>query len=405
MKRAVSSPCAWLVAAVLVLRLAGVIGTPATAALLGVAAAQLAVDRYRRGGFATAAYAAAGSGVRLQESLQGLTHADDARAAALKFLCVEFGFRRGAIFLQERVGRHDVLLPVAAEGLDLAVLLPHVYELDRGKDVIPRAVLDRASIVIRNAADDWRCDQKLVAAAGLRGYVVVPMISVDRAIGALLLDAGEAAATVGPRLPALEQAVRAASVALENVALYERVQQLAIMDGLTEVYNHRHFQETLRRELQRADRYPQPIMHCSVIMVDVDHFKRVNDAHGHPAGDAVLVQIAQILKRMVRKVDTVARYGGEEFVIILPSTHKEGALILAGRLREAIEAAEFEHEAGKPPLRVTASLGVATYAEDGTTHRDIVAAADAGLYQAKREGRNCVRCVKATASGEPAVPA
>jgi len=397
MRNVLQTPCAWLVAAVVALRLAGVIGTPAAAILLAVAALQFGYYRYRAGRFASPgeAYAAAGTAIRLQEALQGIAHADDARAAALKFLCSEFGFRRGAIYVLERVGRHDLLLPVVAEGVELSVLLSHVYEMDRGKGVLPRAVLDRAITVVRNAPDDWRCDQHLVAAIGLRSFVVAPMISVDRAIGGLLLDAGDGLPAVERRLPALEQAVRAASVALENVALYERVQQLAIMDGLTEVYNHRHFQETLRHELQRADRYPQPIMRCSVILLDVDLFKRVNDDYGHPAGDAVLVQIAQILKRMVRKVDTVARYGGEEFVIVLPSTHKDGALILAHRLREAIEAEPFEYETGKPPIRITASLGVATYADDGTSPKDIVAAADAGLYNAKHDGRNCVRSVRA----------
>ena len=159
------------------------------------------------------------------------------------------------------------------------------------------------------------------------------------------------------------------------------LEALATTDGLTGLKNHRAFQERLAEEASRASRYGLPL---SLILLDVDGFKRYNDTHGHPAGDAVLKTVAQVLQNCARDTDLVARYGGEEFVVVLPQTDSEGAMIFAERLRASVESYPWL------PQNVTASFGVASLhlGEEGGT--DLIARADRALYRSKAEGRNRV---------------
>jgi diguanylate cyclase (GGDEF)-like protein len=163
---------------------------------------------------------------------------------------------------------------------------------------------------------------------------------------------------------------------------------LAATDSLTDLPNKRAFLQALARDLARADREAKPI---SLVMLDVDFFKRFNDTHGHQTGDDVLRLVGSVLKAAVRTGDVPARYGGEEFAIILPCTDAAGASIVAERIRAMLEGASIRGPAGS--LRVTASLGVATLVGPGcqTGGEELVARADAALYEAKHAGRNRVR--------------
>ncbi len=160
--------------------------------------------------------------------------------------------------------------------------------------------------------------------------------------------------------------------------------QIAITDGLTQVSNRRYFDELLYKEIKRYNR--RKYSSLSLMMIDIDHFKKLNDVQGHVIGDAVLREIASLLRDGVRETDTVARYGGEEFAVIMPDTHIDGALYKAETLRKKVQDAEFPGHDG--PLHITISIGVAAYGAGSPD--DLVEAADGALYRAKRSGRNAV---------------
>lgn len=167
---------------------------------------------------------------------------------------------------------------------------------------------------------------------------------------------------------------------------FEYQYKLATIDGLTELYNHRYFQDTLRQQIDIARRYNQNV---SLIICDIDFFKKFNDTYGHQAGDAVLRQVAQTLKKNSRTTDYVCRYGGEEMSIILPNTKAEEALMLANRICAAISEKPF-HITPVDTADVTISLGVATFPDNAQTPQDLIEWADKGLYYAKEHGRNQV---------------
>ncbi len=170
------------------------------------------------------------------------------------------------------------------------------------------------------------------------------------------------------------------SVAFENSRLYD----LAITDGLTKLYIARYFHQRLEEEITRTRRTAMPL---SLLMADIDHFKDVNDTYGHQVGDAVLVQLARVARRVFREVDIACRYGGEEFVFILPNTDASGSRIVAERFRNAVEDHRFATSAGE--IRITVSLGISTYAL-GRSKDEMIHEADEALYASKRGGRNRV---------------
>jgi diguanylate cyclase (GGDEF)-like protein len=179
-----------------------------------------------------------------------------------------------------------------------------------------------------------------------------------------------------------------------------RLAQLAVTDGLTGLYNHRHLHERLALEVERSQRSGLPL---SLLMLDVDHFKQYNDTFGHPAGDEVLRQLARVLNDTRRANDVVARYGGEEFALILVDTAKFTAAKVAERVRERVEAHDFADVANKIMKKtgISVSIGVATFPDDGTDAEGLVRAADTALYAAKRAGRNRVVLATNAAASSP----
>lgn len=165
----------------------------------------------------------------------------------------------------------------------------------------------------------------------------------------------------------------------------ERLAQSMVADELTQIYNRRFFDEFLRREVKRAQRYNLTL---SLLILDLDDFKTCNDRFGHPFGDRVLAGVGSLLKETVREVDLPCRYGGEEFVIVLPETSAQSALVVAERVRRTVEQSEFPVDGSSDSLSITVSGGVSSFSNHGNTPDELMQRADSALYRAKHEGKN-----------------
>ncbi|MEU7588985.1 diguanylate cyclase [Micromonospora sp. NPDC049230] len=179
-----------------------------------------------------------------------------------------------------------------------------------------------------------------------------------------------------------------AAVAVDNVRVHEEAQRLSLTDPLTGLWNYRYLRESIRREVERASRFGRML---SVLALDLDRFKDVNDTYGHAAGDTVLAEFARRVRGEIREVDLAFRQGGEEFVLLLPETDARGAAIVAERLGAAIRETPIAVEAYAGPVVVTVSVGIAVYPDNGSTGREVLEAADDALYAAKAAGRDTYR--------------
>jgi diguanylate cyclase (GGDEF)-like protein len=226
--------------------------------------------------------------------------------------------------------------------------------------------------------------------------VAIPLRRGNHAIGVLALyGLGPTETFSDDDVRLLQSLVHQAETAIENTFLYEEATRLSITDGLTGLWNRRLFDLRINEEMQRAIRFQEPF---GLLLVDLDHFKGVNDRFGHQAGDAVLVELARRLTDATREVDVVTRFGGEEFALILPKTPVQGTVRLGEKVREAVGHEPFA--AGNASIPVTVSVGAAGYPDHGLSSPELLAAADAALYRAKENGRN--RVEEAEAGGRRA---
>ena len=222
---------------------------------------------------------------------------------------------------------------------------------------------------------------------GMRGLLMLPLIAKGEPIGVVELTSPGRATDDPGKITLARTMANEAAMALENARAYEAVRDLADRDPLTGFFNHRYLHERLAEEVVRAIRTGRPV---SVLMLDLDDFKLVNDTFGHVYGDRVLVYVAETLRAALRASDVAARYGGDEFAVILPETSAPDAATVAERILAGFRANPFSPE-GRTPIPVGSSIGVATHPGDGRTATDLIAAADAGLYAAKSEGGSRVR--------------
>ncbi len=216
----------------------------------------------------------------------------------------------------------------------------------------------------------------------------MPLLSKDRLCGVLNLHHKLVEGFTEDDVKMARAVANQVAVSIENSQLYEQAKKQSVTDELTGLANRRHFQDILQREIVHAQRYSSNI---SMIMIDIDHFKKYNDTHGHLQGDIALKKAANIFLQNTRGIDLTARFGGEEFIILLPKTTIAGARITAEKLRELFEAEEFTGEdESQPGGKITISLGVASYPEHTDDMNQILDLADRALYQAKKDGRNRV---------------
>jgi diguanylate cyclase (GGDEF)-like protein len=217
---------------------------------------------------------------------------------------------------------------------------------------------------------------------------IVPLVVDDEIIGAVCVEGDEEAQLTAVEGELLSMLAPVASVALKNVEQLQDVTQKSNHDALTGLANRRQFEDRLRHHLLEFSRHRQPV---SLILLDIDMFKTVNDIYGHQGGDSVLVEVARAAEKTIREIDLCARYGGEELAILLPQTNLAGAARTAERLRDAVSRLRVMPPTGGGPITVTASFGVASYTESVKAGDLLFPAADMALYQAKSAGRNCVR--------------
>ena len=224
----------------------------------------------------------------------------------------------------------------------------------------------------------------------LKSRLAVPMISRGKVIGVLDAKSKRVGAFLDQDEKIFSILAGSAALAIENASLHQKTKELTIVDELTGIYNYRYFTKKLSQEIKRAKRYKQSL---SLLMIDIDWFKRCNDTYGHLFGNKVLKELAQRIKDSVRDVDVVSRYGGEEFAVILPLTNKKDAQMIGERIRHRVESTDFAVEEGGLLIKVTVSLGVATYLEKGTTPEHLIEKVDQALYLAKGKGKNMVCAV------------
>ncbi|MBU8933938.1 MAG: sensor domain-containing diguanylate cyclase [candidate division Zixibacteria bacterium] len=217
--------------------------------------------------------------------------------------------------------------------------------------------------------------------------MIVPMNSHGVINGVVIVESNHAKAFTERDLQTLSMVARSAAMALENAELHKQTEALTIIDDLTGAYNYRYFIRKFEEEKRRASRYGVAL---SLIMIDIDWFKKFNDTYGHEIGNQMLSHLARIIQGSIRDVDIFSRYGGEEFVVILPQTGQEEATVIGERIRSNVM--ESVISAAEEQLRITVSVGVSSFPENGRPQEELVSAADRALYQAKDEGRNLV-CV------------
>lgn len=242
----------------------------------------------------------------------------------------------------------------------------------------------RTTVLIEDTQTDRRFDPSSFPPP-VRSVLAAPLVAGRQGMSILRLESEQARSFHQTDVRVLDLFTTLASMALENAELLSQMGSTATRDGLTGLATQALFKERLAEELLRAKRYETPF---TLMMLDVDHFKAINDQYGHQAGDAVLTRLASVLAASVREVDTAARYGGEEFVLLFPGLDPALCRDYAEQLRARIEAEQISFE--KKTLAVTVSIGMAGFPKDGTAAEDLVKVADQRLYQAKESGRNRV---------------
>lgn len=255
-----------------------------------------------------------------------------------------------------------------------------------------RVVRAGRELVLPNLSEDMICTNCHFGQKHGSAYCV-PIISGGKPIGALHLVSPHQDYWTSERQRFIKAFVDQSAAAINNLRLMDQLRGRALMDEQTQVHNRRYLDDYLHKQVAVADRQRR---HLSVMMLDIDHFKRFNDTYGHEAGDVVLKQFAQALKGALREGELIARYGGEEFTVVMHGTARE-AMTLAERLRRAVAELSFSQFTNHgEDVKITMSIGIAEFPSSGHTLEEILKAADVALYQAKDAGRNCVKVATRT---------
>jgi len=264
--------------------------------------------------------------------------------------------------------------------------------IPRSEGIAGWVALNGESLLIPDVSRDPRYTSHIdeMTLFATRSIVCVPIKIRDRVLGVIqLLNSEEEDHFSDKDLPLLTTIADFAAIAIDNARSFEQVNRMVITDDLTGLYNARHMHNLIEYEVERAFRYHNSV---SLVFLDLDHFKLVNDTYGHLTGSRLLSAIGGVIRENIRKSDIAARYGGDEFVIVLPETDKTGALIMASNMRNFIKRYRLKLEDGNE-VGVTASLGIASYPEDASTKDELVTMADQAMYEVKAASRDGVKAI------------
>lgn len=245
------------------------------------------------------------------------------------------------------------------------------------------------SLLIPDVSQDPRFARRVAdeVAYPVSSILCVPLRIRNRVLGVIELINSSGERTFDEDdLPLLEAVADFAAIAIDNARNYRRVSELVVTDDLTGLYNARHFHELLEYEIDRSRRYRSQV---SLLFFDLDHFKSVNDRHGHLVGSRMISEVGRLVQRHIRSSDRAARYGGDEYVIILPNTGKEGSLAVANNLLNRLRSYPFLTD-NNEQIAITASFGATTFPDDAVDRTELIRAADSAMYLAKEEGRDRV---------------
>ena len=299
------------------------------------------------------------------------------------------------------------LLPGTSGGICLINDSRHLVDVDatwNGTTALLDGFSPDACCGLRSGRMRWRrpgqsevhCEH--FAGKPAENYICLPLVAHGDTLGMVYVECGSAgiAAMVDANLRALQQMVELASIRIAGLNLSTILEHQSIRDSLTNLFNRRFMEIALDRELRRAIRHQKPL---AVLMLDIDHFKQLNDTYGHEAGDVVLREVAAVMRQAVRGEDTICRYGGEEFVAILPELCVDDALARAESIRHLVSELRLYHR-GESLREITISIGIAVYPQNGESLDQLLSLADRALYEAKHMGRNRVVLAEHVSSRE-----
>lgn len=262
--------------------------------------------------------------------------------------------------------------------------------LKPGEGIAGWVAREKTPLLVPDVASDERFSDKADSISNFktRSIVCVPLVVRDRCLGVIeLINKVEEEGSFGDEdLLVLTTLADYTAIAIENAINFKRVQELTITDDLTGLYNSRFLQARIEYEVERSRRFDNPL---SLIFLDLDYFKDVNDRYGHLSGSRLLKEVAEILTGQIRSVDMACRYGGDEFIILMPHTSKTSAMVVAEKLRRSLREHSFHIDNGVE-LKVTGSFGVATYPSDAKDKDDLIRLADKAMYEVKDRNRDAV---------------
>ena len=303
--------------------------------------------------------------------IQNTLDQDEVYRRLLELIRQAIPFDNATLFLWDK--QEGKLIPATQHG-EFVDLIGGVH-FDHGVGFSGWVAKQKRPVLLTELHRGRRMDDTVVGC-----FMSVPLVVQGELIGVLNLSHGKPKAFTEDHFRLLALIAGQAAATIQRLLLYGEMRRLAITDDLTNIYNRRHFLERLHGEIDRARRYG---LSFSVMFIDIDNFKELNDSYGHQVGDKILAELATILKHWARSSDIVARYGGEEFVVLLPMTDKQRGVTAAERLRTRVQRHTFYRR-----KKLTVSVGVAGFPGDGDTVEQILGRVDEALYMAKKTGRN-----------------